>query len=367
MAAARTPRGRSSNAPGAGRTSGRAAGGRASGRPKDPEAEIAKLLKKGTKEWGKSKDEVANIGADNRVPASTYEVKLVKLTLIAKDDKLSLMRKHMVTDGEYEGDTVTDFMRFQSKDSTISMAYIRRYFETLEVEIPEDPTELPPLVKELTDEGYEGKLRVWYTKGESRDFLNAQLLEAYPPVDEGGAGSETVDGGDDSGATGPAEAAQVDEEAAASAEATTEGDDGSKSLDDMDKAELVALIKEENIPIKGVTRKSVDKLREEIRAHDDAQEGDEAAPAAEAAAPAEPDTDTEDRKALAVFCKAQGLADVNADNSVDELCKEIGKYEYDRPKLDKEDIELLESFKLGDVIVDPEPEPPKPAARRPRR
>lgn len=364
MAAARTTRGRSSNAPGGGRTSGRAASGRAPGRPKDPEAEIAKLLKKGTKEWGKSKDEVANIGADNRVPASTYEVKLVKLTLIAKDEKLSLMRKHMVTDGEYEGDTVTDFMRFQSKDSTVSMAYIRRYFETLEVEIPEDPTELPPLVKELTDEGYEGKLRVWYTKGESRDFLNAQLLEAYPPVDEGGAGSETVDGAATEDAPAAAEA-EAPAETAAEVEAA--GDDGSKSLDDMDKAELVALIKTEEIPIKGVTRKSVDKLREEIRAHDDAQEGDGAAPAAEAAAPAEPDTDAEDRKALAVFCKAQGLTDVNADNSVDELCKEIGKYEYDRPKLDKEDIELLESFKLGEVIVDPEPEPPKPAARRPRR
>jgi hypothetical protein len=354
--AARQPRGRSSNAPASGRGSNAPAANRRSGggRPKDPEAEIAKLLKKGTKEWDKSKEEVANIGADNRVPASTYEVKLVKLTLIAKDDKLSLMRKHMVTDGEYEGDTVTDFMRFQSKDSPVSMAYIRRYFETLEVQIPDDPTELPTLVKELTDEGYDGKLRVWYTKGEQRDFLNAQLLEAYPPVDEGGAGSETVEGGE---ADAPAEAE-------AEAEAAT-GDDGTQSLDDMDKEALITLIKDENIPVKGMTRKSVDKLREEIRAHDESQEGDEAAPAAEAPAEAAaPDTDADDRKALVVFAKAQGLEDVNADNTVDELLTEIGKYEYERDKLDKDDIELLESFKLGEVIVDPEP--PKPAARKRR-
>ncbi len=357
--AARQPRGRSSNAPAAGRSRNAPAATRRSsggGKPRDPEAEIAKLLKKGTKEWGKSKDEVANIGADNRVPASTYEVKLVKLTLIAKSDKLSLMRKHMVTDGEYEGDTVTDFMRFTSDNGEVSKAYIRRYFETLEVDVPEDPADLPALVKELTDEGYEGKLRVWYTKGDNRDFLNAQLLEAYPPED-GGAGSETVDGGE----AEPEAAAAPAEEAA-----PAEGDDGTKSLDDMDKTELIALIKEEGIDIKGTSRKSKEKLVEEIRAFDDttdAAPGDDSGATGPAEA-AQVDEDAADRKSLAVFCKAQGLEEVNAENSVDELCAEIGKYEYERDKLDKDDIALLESFKLGEVIVDPEP--PKPTARRRR-
>jgi len=354
---AQTARGRSSSTA-SGRTANTARGRSArGGRPRDPQAEVEKLLKAGKKEWDASKDEVENIGADNRVPAGTYEVKLVKLTLVAKDGKLSLMRKHMVTDGEFQGDTVTDFMRFTSENGAVSKAYIRRYFETLEIDIPEDPSELPALVEDLTKEGYEGKLRVWYTEGRDRQFLNAQLTECYPEDDgaAGDGGSEAGspdEGGDDAGADdAPADDAPADD------------GDGSESLDDMDKPALVKLIADEGIPIKGTRRKTADQLRAEIREYDAAQEaaegGDGNADAAQG------DDDAEDRKALAAFCKAQGLDDASPDLNVDDLCKLIAKYEYERDKLDKEDIELLESFKLGDVIVDPEP--PKPAARRSRR
>jgi hypothetical protein len=323
--------------------------GKTGGAP-DPRSEIQKLLRKGKKTWGDSKEEAKTIGRVD-VPDSNYEVDLQGCEFKVKDGTPYIVRRHVIVDGDHADKVVVDTLWFDLENARRT-AFIYQWLELLGEALPEDPGELFDIIERINEESYQGKVRVYHWGDNNR--LGVDLLEAYEP-EEGGAGSETAS------EEAPAEEAPAE--------------DAEKPLEEMELEELLKICEEDSIEVpKGRRNRAPgkDAVIAAIKKWDE-ENPEAAAPAEEAAseeAPAEGGDD--DAKALledtAAFCKAQDIKLTKAEaGDIEAMKKKISKYEYVSNELEKDDVELLGELGLEELVVQPEApkeEPPKRTSRR---
>ena len=265
-------------------------------------------LKAGNKAWKESADTVQTLG---KIEAGEYVAELTKAELKTAQTSGNLMvsRSHIITEGNMQGKTIYDNLIIETP---IGMAFLRKWFEAIQVEIPENIEDVEQTVSDINDNGYTAKINVRH----SGDFTNVDILEYL----EGGSATEEAE----------------------EAEDTDEGSSDEVDLDEMDKDEMLELIDDEDITIKGAKkmtekklRKAIEKVMEEAEEEDDAEE------------------DSEDKELLEraeKFCIAQDLDYDEDDVNIDDMKDAISEEKYRKKDLDDDDIDLLNELGLKKLI-----------------
>jgi hypothetical protein len=160
-----------------------------------------------------------------RVPDDDYlaDIKVMELSF-SSSGRLQVNTTFEIYEGDEKGSTIR---RFDGLDNDTSMAYFKGYCAQIGLDAPEDIEELPDALKEFVDSN-EDKFDI--TVKTINDFQNVYVTgvnDSDGTSGESGEGEET-------------------------------------DLEDMDKKELKAYAKEQDIKIKGISKLDEDELREAI-------------------------------------------------------------------------------------------------------
>lgn len=194
-----------------------------------------KKLKSINSGWQKSESRYKEIFGGRDIPDDVYLAKLQDIGLAEVGDKPVIKREHLVIEGEHKGTVLKDNM-FLSSDT--GCAFARRYLKMTGVEIPENSEDLEDTLVELKELAPICKVR---SKTDNNGYKNIDVISV-------------VDDDDDD------EAEEV-------------------NLDEMDKKELRAFVKDNDIEIEDYRKLSEDDLRaaiaEILEGDDDGDEGDD--------------------------------------------------------------------------------------------
>lgn len=212
--------------------------------------------------------EVEGGGGGVRVPENDYKLKILKLKKIRASEKdtpgIAITVK--IVDGKYAGKKLTDRLWITPK----SLWRLRSLLEALGMEVPKKAVKLPSkklVGKEVgativDDEPYKGKI-----KSKIGDWIDLETL-ADLDSDEDDEDEEFDD--DD----------EVDEDEDSDDEDDDEDEDEDEDeedddLEDMDRKELKAYIKENDLDVKVTKKMDEDDIREAISEANDDEDDDE--------------------------------------------------------------------------------------------
>lgn len=196
-------------------------------------------LRKMKSGWQGSEQAYKEMFGASDIPEDVYVMKLQEAALDETNaGKLRIKREHVIIEGEHKGVVIRDGMNLETDMGPV---FARRWLAMLEVEIPDDPEELEELLSEVKDAAPVVKGRVRH----SGDFTNVDII--------------SVVGDDDGvGESGEEEEQDID-------------------LDSMDKAELRALVKDNDLEIDGWRKMDENTLRDaiaEVISGDEGEEGE---------------------------------------------------------------------------------------------
>jgi len=118
-----------------------------------------------------------------KIAPGNYIAQLQKAVIVESktSQKLMIKREHIITDGEFQGHVVYDYMHLESP---MGFTFTRKWIEQMGYEAPDDPAELEDLVEAISDEGAAVKVNVKH----SGDFVNVSVVELLDgPADAGTA------------------------------------------------------------------------------------------------------------------------------------------------------------------------------------
>lgn len=195
-----------------------------------PKSKWGARLRKASDTWKTSEEAFkATFGSEN-LPEDVYAAKLQDCLLAeqGKDNKLVVKREHVITEGEFKGIVLRDSFQLENEWGPV---FLRRWLNMLGVEVPENPEELEDLIPQVKEAAPEVKIRV---KRNDQGFVNVDVIAL---IGENDGVSNESDGGED------------DEEV---------------DLDSMNKEELRALVKDNDLQIEGYRKLSEEDLRTAI-------------------------------------------------------------------------------------------------------
>lgn len=241
-------------------------------------SKYAERLKKMKKAWAGSKAEYEYTFGGEKVAEGVYSAQLQDLQLAESKGKrtagqLYIRREFVISEGEFEGVPVRDMMWIENEKGPV---YLRRFIEMCGHECP--PEDKPELLEDVLV-----KMK--------KDAPKVKLQVVHPANFDGL--NLRVQGLDDS------------EDA---------GDFDLDDLDDMNKKELKALVKDKDLDIDGYRKMDEDDLREAIK---EALEGESGESEPDSGEEGEDDLDELDKKELRALVKSEEL-DIDGYRKMDE-------------------------------------------------
>lgn len=239
-------------------------------------------LKKAASVWKQSEEAYKEaFGAEN-LAEDTYVVKLRNCELkLNNKEQLTIVRSHVILEGDFKGIPITDRFNLESDWGAVRA---RRWFLMLGKDAPENSEEIEELLVEINDEKAVCKGRFSRNNGFANLDITSVIGEDYD-------GSEGGEGG---------EGTEID-------------------LESMDKDELRALIKENELDIDGWRKMDEDALREAIaEAISGSEEGSEGEEGEEGGESEEGSDDSVDLDSL----DKDGLLKLIEENEIDS--KDLG-------------------------------------------
>lgn len=238
-------------------------------------SKYAERLKKMKRAWAGSKAEYEYTFGGEKVAEGVYAAQLQDLSLAESKGKrtagqLYIRREFVISEGEFEGVPVRDMMWIENEKGPV---YLRRFIEMCGQECPPEdkPEELEDVLAKMKKDAPKVKLQVVHPA--NFDGLNLR-----------------VQGLDNDG--------------------SADGDIDLDDLDDMDKKELKALVKEKDLDIDGYRKMDEDDLREAVKealGGEDEDGGDDD----------RDDLDEMDKKELRALVKSEEL-DIDGYRKMDE-------------------------------------------------
>jgi hypothetical protein len=242
-------------------------------------SKYAERLKKMKKAWAGSKAEYEYTFGGEKVAEGVYSAQLQDLQLAESKGKrtagqLYIRREFVISEGEFEGVPVRDMMWIENEKGPV---YLRRFIEMCGFDSP--PEDQPELLEDVL-----AKMK--------KDAPKVKLQVVHPANFDGlNLRVQGMDSEDDSG--------EIDLE----------------DLDDMDKKELKALVKDKELDIDGYRKMDEDDLREAVKealssegsGDDDDDDDDDDAD----------DLDEMDKKELRALVKSEEL-DIDGYRKMDE-------------------------------------------------
>lgn len=192
--------------------------------------------------WASSEQQYKEMFGASDLPEDTYVAKLQDCELSESNaGNLRVKREHVIVEGDHKGVVVRDGLNLENEYGPV---FCRRWLAMLGVDVPENPEELETLLAEVKEAAPVCKIRVRH----SGDFTNVDVISVL------GEDGEELSGGEAEG-----------------------GEEGGEEidLDGMDKNELRALVKENDLEIDGWRKMDEDTLREAIREQIGGEEGSE--------------------------------------------------------------------------------------------
>lgn len=189
-------------------------------------------LKKVQSGWSESEEQYESMFGASDLPEDTYILKLQDCGLGESDaGNLYVKREHVILEGEHKGVVVPDRLMLSTENGPV---FCRRWLTMMGASIPKKVEGLEKVLVELKEEAPIVKARVSH----SGDYTNVRVVSVIGDDEDEGEG-EGVD------------------------------------LDEMTLKELRALVKDEDLEIKGYMKMSEDELREAIAATEDGGDGND--------------------------------------------------------------------------------------------
>ena len=326
--------------------------------------------------WKESSDQYDSMFGASELPEDVYVLKLQDCKLGESDaGGVYVRREHVILEGDHKGVVVGDILMLSTETGPV---YVRQWLKMLDVEVPENISELEDLFNELKEAAPVVKGRVSHSVNNGRDYTNLRVISVLGDED-GEEGEEInpdemtlkelrafvkeneieIEGylklSEDKLREAVAEAITEDEgEEAESEEAEgeeAEGDGDEIDFDGMEKPDLLEFIKENEISFKDLgyanglkmKKASVDELREKLQEMVSEAEGEEAE-GEEAEG-----NDDEMMEMAKLFCGTWGV-DIPKDGDLDDIKGEINKCTFPEEELDEDEIKLLGEMGLESTI-----------------
>lgn len=180
-----------------------------------------KKLAKAMKNWKKAKERKPSF--ENVVTDGVYTAKLVRAEMGESQGsgRLQVSMRAVIAGGEYKGENVNWYLGLETEDNIM---FFQRDLVRLGKEVPDDPTDLEDVLKELEDEKPTMRIQL-RTKGE---FQNVRILKLVGAEDEE-TESETEEEAEEP------EEEESDEEAEKEAEEPEEDTDEEEKTEDSSK------------------------------------------------------------------------------------------------------------------------------------
>ncbi len=300
------------------------------------------------------------------VPAGIYSLQLQSAELRQSENSGNwmFMRKHLITEGEFAGETVVDFMTLEGERSPF---FCKMWIEQMGMEAPAKFTEVPTTVEEMvenhpkytgqvvvSDEGYTNVRIKKLLEGESAldeiesssdwdvdhrvvvQFDGEPYAGVITSVDDGSA-DVTFDNGDEETVALDDLEPEEEEETQEEEEEASVFEEGTRVVATIDGEEYAGEITSLDEDSAEVTFDDGD---EQSVPYTDLKLEEEE----EAEEPAVDEEEEEQRAELLAFCQAQSVAGISDDSSVEDLTAAIKKYEWAKGDLIKEEVELLEGI-----------------------
>lgn len=339
---------------------------------------LQKKLASAQDRWASSKEEMPG------PPAGTYQFRLQECRVEESQStgKLYIRRVHLIIDGEYANETVSDNLQLETENGPY---FCNQFFKALGYEgAPDDMTQLPEAIQQVVDDSpvYLGKL----TKDNGFNNVRIQKrLEDDSPVPARGsdakanakktsapkkASGDKWDAMDRAALKSYVIENELDitikkdttddeiREALRNGDNPPEpqGDDGGDGdeFDAMDRSQLKAYIVENELDVTVKKDTSEDDIRSAIRAavQPAPAASKKTVPAKKSAPAKKGGNDAEKLEELKAFCAAAGLKPAS-DLSLEDLIKEIDSYSWERDQLTDIEIALLESVGISPVAATP--------------
>lgn len=128
-----------------------------------------------------SKNTYDSMFAGVKIDAGTYVVRLQSAKIIEtkSSGKLMILREHIVTEGQWQGHVIRDYMNLESP---MGMAFVRQWIDQCGYEFPdENPEELEDVVEAIANESFTCKAIVKH----SGDFINLSVQEIIESASAG--------------------------------------------------------------------------------------------------------------------------------------------------------------------------------------
>lgn len=286
-------------------------------------------LRKASDTWKNSEEAFKATFGSEYLPEDVYVAKLQDCWLAeqGKDNKLVVKREHVITDGEFKGVVLWDSFQLENEWGPV---FLRRWLHMLGVDVPENPEELEDLIPQVKEAAPEVKIRV---KRTDQGFVNVDVIALI------GENNDVSDESD---------------------EGVGNEDDEKIDLDSMNKEELRALVKNNDLQIEEYRKLSEEDLRSAIaktigsggQKSDDVDDDDDDS---KESSEEEVDLDALDKEGLLSLIKDNGIepSDLGFKNrqinkvTEDDLRKAIKKYMTENDEKDSNaDDELLEQAKV---------------------
>lgn len=300
--------------------------------PKQLSKEFQKKLTQMNERWGDRR--TSPPGA----PDGEYLAELVSAELAtSQKGKPQIKRTWVILEGEYKGEQERDYMHLGSE---WGLYFLAQWLRQMDLEPPEDLTDLPNTLAELVDE----RVPVVIAKETSKEgFTNVKVVRVAGDGDEYESDEEEEEEEDDS------EAFESDED---DEDETEEEEEPEEEEEEEDEAELIrwkykGKVKEGTIVSERKDGKYLvldhSNNRKTIVDPSDVVEDDG-------------DDGTDDLEDLLLFCEAWGIQPTaKQKDSVEGVLKALGKYEFERSELTKEEAALLEKHCVE--MIEPKPKP----------
>lgn len=147
------------------------------------------------------------------IPEDTYMGRFIKAELKMTPAEVMLIeRTHLVTEGEYEGETVKDALFLKNEGN---MGFFKRWVELMGFTAPVDlASELEPLLEDMNAQPRDERIKVTHWAGNGgRTNINVEVLEVWEPgADTATAGNTATDDAAGDGAGEPTPGSEDDPE-----------------------------------------------------------------------------------------------------------------------------------------------------------
>lgn len=319
-------------------------------------------LKQMQESWNQSEETAEEMFSD--IPEGVY-VGVLQSAAVDESSNGNLMikREHLITQGNFEGRVVYDNLMLKNETT---IAFVRRWLNTMGFECPEDIAEIPEILEELVI--YDDLLQ--FKVSRSDDFTNVNVLEVIEqgePISEDTAENDTeetrLDPEPSKGYTD-----NLDSESEDPRENKKEGQSDSQAIaeaeiDDMYKKELKNLIKKRDLDVdldlnKQPMKKAIKEELGIIQPETETETKTKTKKKKKKTKKKKKDSGKDWEKELEDFCIAQDLTELDDDpdidgnvlDSIENMKEAVSFYEYEGDMLTKDEKAVLKHFDMEYLI-----------------